>query len=51
MNIDMLFHWYTKFLDHMKQIITWQKYETFIHSSIFDKAVFCLGEGEQGLLV
>ena len=39
-----------KFLDYMKQILTLEAFETFNHSSIFDKAVFCLGE-KQGMLI
>ena len=38
------------FLDYMKQVLTSEAFEAFIHSSIFDKAVFCLGE-KQGMLV
>ena len=38
------------FLDHMKQVLTSEAFEAFIHGSIFDKAVFCLGE-KQGMLV
>ena len=38
------------FLDYMKQILTPKAFEAFNHSSIFDKAVFCLGE-KQGMLV
>ena len=38
------------FLDYMKQVLTSEAFEAFIHGSIFDKAVFCLGE-KQGMLV
>ena len=38
------------FSDSMRQILTLEAFEAFIHSSIFDKAVFCLGE-KQGMLV
>ena len=38
------------FLDSMKQVLTSEAFEAFIHGSIFDKAVFCLGE-KQGMLV
>ena len=34
----------------MKQILTPEAFKAFIHSSIFNKAVFCLGE-KQGMLV
>ena len=34
----------------MKQVLTSEAFEAFIHGSIFDKAVFCLGE-KQGMLV
>ena len=34
----------------MKQVLTLEAFEAFIHGSIFDKAVFCLGE-KQGMLV
>ena len=34
----------------MKQILTPEAFEAFKHSSIFDKAVFCLGE-KQGMLI
>ena len=34
----------------MKQILTLEAFETFNHSSIFDKAVFCLSE-KQGMLI
>ena len=34
----------------MKQVLTSEAFETFTHGSIFDKAVFCLGE-KQGMLV
>ena len=34
----------------MKQILTPDAFKDFIHSSIFDKAVFCLGE-KQAMLV
>ena len=37
-------------MDHMKQVLTSEAFEAFIHGSIFDKAVFCLGE-KQGMLV
>ena len=40
----------TKCLDYMKQVLTSEAFEAFIHGSIFDKAVFCLGE-KQGILV
>ena len=38
------------FLDYTKQILTPEAFEAFDHSSIFDKAVFCLGE-KQDMLV
>ena len=38
------------FWDYMKQVLTSEAFEAFIHGSIFDKAVFCLGE-KQGMLV
>ena len=34
----------------MKQVLTSEAFEAFIHGSIFDKAAFCLGE-KQGMLV
>ena len=34
----------------MEQILNPEAFKPFIHGSIFDKAVFCLG-GEQGMLV
>ena len=34
----------------MKQVLAPEAFEGFIHSSIFDNAVFCLGE-KQGMLV
>ena len=34
----------------MKQVLTSEAFEALIHGSIFDKAVFCLGE-KQGMLV
>ena len=34
----------------MKQILTLEGFKPFNHSSIFNKAVFCLGE-KQGMLV
>ena len=34
------------FLGYMKQILTHEAFEAFIHSSIFNKAVFCLGENK-----
>ena len=34
----------------MKQILTLEAFEAFNYSSIFDKAVFCLGE-KQGMLI
>ena len=34
------------FLDYMKQILTLEALETFLHNSIFDKAVFCLGKNK-----
>ena len=37
------------FLDYLKQVLL-DAFEAFLHSSIFDKAVFCLGE-KQGMLV
>ena len=41
----------TKIILHcMKQILTWETFEAFNHSSIFDKAVFCLDE-KQGMLI
>ena len=36
-------------MDHMKQVLTSEALEAFIHGSIFDKAVLCLGE-KQGML-
>ena len=40
-----------RFSDYLKQVLTlWEAFEVFNHSSIFDKAVFCLGE-KKGLLV
>ena len=38
------------FLDYMKHILTLEAFEAFNHSSIFDKAVFCLDE-KQGMLI
>ena len=38
------------FLDYMKQVLTPEAFEAFMHGSIFDKTVFCLGE-KQGMLV
>ena len=38
------------FFDYIKQILTPVAFKTFIHNSVFDKAVFCLGE-KQGMLV
>ena len=38
------------FLNHMKQILTQETFEVFNNSSIFNKAVFCLGE-KQGMLI
>ena len=38
------------FLDYIKQVLAPEASEAFIHSSIFDKAVFRLGE-KQGILV
>ena len=38
------------FLDYMKQILTLEAFEAFNHSSIFDKAVFCLHD-KQGMLI
>ena len=38
------------FWDYMKQVLTSEGFEAFIHGSILDKAVFCLGE-KQGMLV
>ena len=32
------------FWDYMKQVLTSEAFEAFVHGSIFDKAVFCLGE-------
>ena len=40
----------TNFLDCLKQVFLPDAFEAFLHSSIFDKAVFCLGE-KQGMLV
>ena len=34
----------------MEQVLTPEEFEAFIHGSIFNKAVFCLGE-KQGKLV
>ena len=34
----------------MKQVLTLEAFEAFNYSSIFDKAVFCLGE-KQGTLI
>ena len=34
----------------MKQVLTSEAFEAFIHGSMFDKAVFCLG-GKLGMLV
>ena len=34
----------------MKQVLTLEAFEAFIHRSIFDKAVLCLGK-KQGMLV
>ena len=35
------------FSDYMKQVLTSEAFEAFfIHGSIFDKAVFCLGENK-----
>ena len=39
-----------KFFVYLKQILTPETFEVFIHSNIFEKAVFCLGE-KQGTLV
>ena len=30
----------------MKQVLTSEAFEAFIHGSIFDKAVLCLGENK-----
>ena len=38
------------FSDYMKQVLTSEAFKAVIHGSIFDKAVFCLGE-KQGMLV
>ena len=38
------------FVDYLKQVLLPDALETFLHSSIFDKAVFCLGE-KLGMLV
>ena len=38
------------FLDCMKQVLAPEAFEAFIHGSIFDKSVFCLGK-KQGMLV
>ena len=38
------------FLDYMKPVFTPETFKAFNHSSIFDKAVICLGE-KQGMLV
>ena len=38
------------FLVYIKQVLTPEAFEAFNHRSIFDKAVFCLGE-KQGTLV
>ena len=38
------------FLDYMKQVLTPEAFKPFNHSSIFDKAVFCLGE-KQGMMI
>ena len=35
---------------YMKQVLASEAFETFTHGSIFDKAVFCVGE-KQGMLV
>ena len=40
----------TNFLDYTKQVLTPEAFAAFNHSSIFDKAVFYLGE-KQGMLV
>ena len=36
--------------DYMKQILSLQAFEAFNHSSMFDKAVFCLAE-KQGMMI
>ena len=39
-----------KFFGYMKQILTPEAFDVFIDSSIFDKAVFCLGEKQDMLI-
>ena len=34
------------FLDYMKEICTLEAFEAFIHNSIVNKGVFCLGENK-----
>ena len=38
------------FVHYLKQVILLNAFEAFLHSSIFDKIIFCLGE-KQGMLV
>ena len=38
------------FSEYLKQVLIHNGYETFIHRSVSDKVVFCLGE-RQGVLV
>ena len=38
------------FLRYLKQVLIPEAFDTFFHSSIFDKTVFCLGE-KQGIVV
>ena len=38
------------FLDYMKQVLTSETFEAFVHDSVFNKTVFYLGE-KQDMLV